>query len=78
MIALFVKDAVQNMEKHSKDLQNESTQHMVTTRQSYLRYYFHSHADIKMKLCMVVQEKELQHQLVLLGATAAEFVHIQR
>ena len=36
LIALFVKSIVQNMEDHSKDLQNASTQHMLTPRKSCL------------------------------------------
>ena len=36
MIALYVKGIVQNMEDHAKDLQNASTQHMLTPRKSYL------------------------------------------
>ena len=36
VIALYVKGIVQNMEDHFKDLQNESTQHMLTPRKSYL------------------------------------------
>ena len=36
MIALYEKGIVQNMEDDSKDLQNASTQHMLTPRKSYL------------------------------------------
>ena len=36
VIALYVKGIVQNMEDYFKDLQNESTQHMLTPRKSYL------------------------------------------
>ena len=36
VIALYVKGIMQNMKDHFKDLQNTSTQHMLTPRKSYI------------------------------------------
>ena len=69
---------MQNMEDDSKDLQNASTQHMLTPRKSYLWDQFHYHVHIKLKLFIAVQQKKLHYPLVLFGATVVDFAHIQR
>ena len=68
MTALFAKGTVQNMEDHSKDLQNASTQCMLTPRKNYLWDQFPYDVHIKLKLFMTVQQSKLQYPLALLGA----------